>query len=156
VTPITAADLGRLLKYTVEYGAIPVTKLRDLFSHYSPNAVTAWVETLEDWLTTKRPLSLDIFIKALEHLKGKVPDVLSASTVALICREQLKKKTVKDSDVIALVRGLSILIPDLVGIDNDKIVVNASAEKVAEAVRSQLEKLHQVESGTAEGGEAKT
>ena len=44
--------------------------------------------------------------------------------------------------MIALARGLSILIPDLVGIDNDKIVVNASAEKVAAAVASQLEKLH--------------
>lgn len=155
VTPITAADLGRLLKYTVEYGAIPVTKLRDMFSHYSPNSVATWVLDLEEWLTTKRPLTLDIFIKALEHLKGKIPDVLAASMVAYTCREELKKKTVKDTDVIALVRGLSILAPDIIAIDNDKIIVNASAQKVAEAVRSQLEKLHQVESEAAAGGDAK-
>jgi hypothetical protein len=155
VTPITARDLGRLLEYTVEHGAIPFTKLRDIFALYSPNAVTKWVDALEAWLKSKRPLTLDIFIKALEHLKGKVPDVLSASMVALICREQFKKKTVVDTDVIALVKGLSILIPDLVGIDNDKIIVNASSEKVAEAVRSQLEKLHSDDPVEQEGGEAK-
>jgi hypothetical protein len=155
VTPITARDLGRLLEYTVEHGAIPFTKLREIFAIYSPNAVTKWVDALEAWLKSKRPLTLDIFIKALEHLKGKVPDVLSASMVALICREQFKKKTVVDTDVIALVKGLSILIPDLVGIDNDKIIVNASSEKVAEAVRSQLEKLHSDDPVEQEGGEAK-
>jgi len=49
-------------------------------------------------------------------------------------------------DVIALARGLSILVPDLVGMDGaDKIVVNASAERVAASVQSQLEKLHSEE-----------
>lgn len=154
VTPITAGDLGKLLEYTVEHGAIPVTELRKMFSLYSPNGVHEWVENLGTTLKTKRPLTLDIFIRALEHLKGKVPDVLSASTVALVCREQFKKNTVKDADVVALVRGLSILVPDLVGIDGDKIVINASSEKVAEAVRSQLEKLHSDEPLEANGGAA--
>lgn len=40
-------------------------------------------------------------------------------------------------------RGLSILVPDLVGIDeSERIIVNASAERVAAAVGAQLEKLH--------------
>jgi hypothetical protein len=143
VTPITAADLGTLLKYTVEHGAIPVTELRNLFNLYSPDAVHEWVEGLGKRLKSKRTLTLDIFIRALEHLKGKIPDVLSASLVAHVCREQFKKKTVMEADVIALVKGLSILVPDIVGLmDGDKIVINASSEKVAEAVRSQLEKLH--------------
>jgi hypothetical protein len=124
-----------------------------MFQHYSPNAVHKWVDGLEEWLATKRPLTLDIFIKALEHLKGKIPDVLAASMVAYTCREELKKKTVKDQDVISLVRGLSILVPDIIAIDGDKIIVNASAQKVAEAVRSQLEKLHQVESEAAGDGD---
>ena len=155
VTPITAADLGRLLTFTVEYGAIPVTKLREMFSIYSPDGVTKWVDGVREWLTSKRPLTLDVFIKALGTLKGKIPDVLSASTVAYICREDFKKKTVKDIDVTSLVKGLSILIPDLVGIDGDKIVVNASAEKVAEAVRSQLEKLHSDDPVDADVGDPK-
>jgi hypothetical protein len=143
VTPITARDLGRLLEYTVEYGAIPVTELRNMFKLYSPDAVHEWVEELGNRLKRKRSLTLDIFIRALEHLKGTIPDVLSASHLAHVCREQFKKKTVMEVDVVALVKGLSILVPDLVGlIGDDKIVINASSSKVAEAVRSQLEKLH--------------
>jgi hypothetical protein len=81
-------------------------------------------------------------LAALNKLKGKVPDVLPAGTISLECRERLGVTGVVDQDVIALVTGLSILIPDLVGIEVDKIFVNASAERIAEAVRIQLEKLH--------------
>ena len=35
-------------------------------------------------------------------------------------------------------RGLSILVPDLVGIDNDKIAVNANAEQVAFRCRGEF------------------
>jgi hypothetical protein len=74
-----------------------------------------------------------------------VPDVLPAGVIAYECRQSLNAVSVKDDDVIAVARGLSILIPDLVGIDGDKIVVNASAARVADAVQSQIEKLHNEE-----------
>ena len=143
VTPIKARDLGRLLEFTVEYGAIPVTKLRELFSFYNADLVSGWVDCLEKWLQEKRPLTIDIFLKALQNLKGKVPDVLPAAIIAYECRQHLNAPTVKDEHVVALVRGLSILIPDIVGIDEDKIVINASAERVAAAIESQLERLHE-------------
>jgi hypothetical protein len=142
VTPLTASDLGKLLEYTVEFGAIPVTKLRELFELYDPTHVAKWVGDLKVWLQTKRPLTLNIFLQALDKLKGKVPDVLSAGTLAYTCRDKLNAVSVRDEHVIALAKGLSILIPDLVGIEGDKIVVNASAAKVAAAVASQLESLH--------------
>jgi hypothetical protein len=142
VTPMNARDLGRLLEYTAEYGAIPLTKIRDVFALYDPEAVSKWVGSLGSWLKQKRPLTIDIFLKALENLKGKVPDVLPAGVIAYECRQNLRAVSVMDADVIALARGLSILIPDLVGIDEDKIVVNASAARVAAAVASQLEHLH--------------
>src|SRR5438128_1904989 len=44
-------------------------------------------------------------------------------------------------DVIAIAQGLAVIIPDLVGVTTDKIVVNASAERVAAAVEAQLEQL---------------
>lgn len=153
VTPITARDLGRLLEYTVEYGAVPVTKLREMFHIFDPNKVASWVTDLEGWLRTKRPLTIDIFLKALDHLKGQIPDVLAASTVALICRQHLKAISVKDEDVIALVNGLAILIPDVVGIEGDKIVVNASSERVAAAVAAQLEKLHDTDRSPGDSGD---
>jgi hypothetical protein len=142
VTPLNARDLGRLLEYTVEYGAIPVTKFREVFGLHDAVDVSKWVQSLENWLKQKRPLTIDIFLKALENLKGKVPDVLPAGVIAYECRQSLKAVSVKEADVIALARGLSILIPDLVGIEDDKIVVNASAARVASAVASQLERLH--------------
>ena len=141
VTPMTASDLGKLLEYTVAHGAIPVTKLREIFELFDPERVSEWVAGLQTWLEKTRPLTLDIFLKALDSLKGKVPDALPAATLALACRDTLKVATVMADDVLALARGLSILIPDLVGVDNDRIIVNASAEKVAAAVAAQLEKL---------------
>lgn len=146
ITPMTARDLGRLLEYTVEYGAIPVTKFREVLLLRDPAKVTAWVDELGEAMKEKRTLTIDVFLKALEALKGQVPDVLSASTIALTCRRDLNVASVREADVTALVKGLQIIIPDLVGISEDRIVVNASAERVAAAVSAQLEKLHE-ESG---------
>lgn len=35
-SPITARDLGRSLEYTVGYGAIPLTWLREMLQFYDP------------------------------------------------------------------------------------------------------------------------
>jgi hypothetical protein len=145
VTPITAKDLGRLLEYTVQYGAIPLTTLRELFEIYSPSAVATWVEALEPRLKSSRSLTIDIFLKALTNLKGKIPDALSAGTIAYECRDRLGAVSTTNDDVIAIARGLSILIPDLVGVEGDKIIVNASPERVAAAVAAQLEQLRDLE-----------
>ena len=142
VTPMTTGDLGRLLEYTVEYGAIPVTIFREVFQHFDPQDVSNWVEALADRMNASRKLTIDVFIKALEKLKGKVPDAVAASMVAFTCRETLGVVEVQEHDVISLAKGLQVIVPDLVGVDEDKIVVNASASHVAAAVRSQIEKLH--------------
>ena len=142
VTPMTAVDVGKLLEYTVEYGAIPVTVFREVFGYSDPRDVSTWVEALAARLEASRKLTIDVFIQALEELKGKVPDALSASMVAYTCREHLGVVQVQEPDVIALAKGLQVIVPDLVGVADDKIVVNASASHVAAAVRVQLEKLH--------------
>ena len=143
ITPLKARDLGRLLEYTVEYGAIPLQLFEQLFKLHDPSDVEKWVEGLEQTLKQSRKLTIDVFLKALEILKGQVPDVLQASLIAHTCRRDLGVVTVVDQDVVRLVRGLAILVPDLVGIDeHDRIVVNASAKRVAAAVEAQLEKLH--------------
>ena len=142
VTPMTAEDLGRLLQYTVEYGAIPVTKLRELFQYFDPKKVSLWVTGLAIQLNESRTLTIDVFIKALEALKGKVPDALAASLVAFTCRETLGVVEVQDADVISLARGLQVLVPDLIGVDDDKIAVSANSTHVAAAIRTQLDRLH--------------
>jgi hypothetical protein len=145
VTPITAKDLGKLLEYTVQYGAIPLTTFREIFEIHDPEAVSAWVTRLEGRLKSNRSLTIDIFLKALANLKGKIPDALSASTIAYECRDKLGAASVKNDDVISVARGLSILVPDLVGVEGDKIIVNASPERVGAAVASQLEQLHDLD-----------
>lgn len=143
VTPMMARDLGKLLEYTVKYGAIPVTKLREVFQMYDPKSVTSWVVNLESYMAAKRVLTIDVFLKALDNLKGKIPDALPAATIALVCRESMKIYGVRDDDVVALAKGLAILIPDLIGIDADRIIVNASSARIAAAVAAQLEQLHE-------------
>jgi hypothetical protein len=140
-----ASDLGKLLEVTVELGAIPLTKLREVFALHDWEAVSKWVEAVPNSIRKQRKLTIDVFIKALEHLKTKIPDALSADSLALVCREQLKARSVQEQDVLAVARGLAILIPDIIGVTENKIVVNASAAKVAEAVQSQMEKLHSTE-----------
>ncbi|MFZ3482243.1 ATP-binding protein [Sphingomonas sp. 3-13AW] len=143
VTPMRAVDLGRLLEYTVTYGAIPLDALEAVFRLHDPNDVSKWVTDLENGLKSKRKLTIDIFLKALNELRGKVPDALQASLVSYTCRTQLGVATVRDEDVIRLVRGLQILVPDLVGLDDsERIIVNASADRVAAAVAKQLDNLH--------------
>lgn len=143
VTPMRAADLGKLLEYTVTYGAIPLNALEEMLKLYDPKEVTNWVDKLEITLKSKRKLTINVFLDALEHLRGKVPDALQASLVSFTCREHLHVPTVRDEDVVRLVRGLQILVPDLIGLDdNDRIIVNASAERVAAAVEKQLDNLH--------------
>lgn len=148
VTPVTAHDLGRLLEYTVKFGALPLDKLQEMFSIYDHEQVSVWVSGLENWLKKKRTLSIDIFIKAIEELKGKVPDALPAAMISYQCRERLGAKSVRDEDVRRLAQGLSILVPDLVGVADDKIIINASATHVAEAIKAQLESLHTEESSS--------
>ena len=43
VTPMRAADLGKLLEYTVTFGAIPLDTLEAVFKLHDPKAVTKWV-----------------------------------------------------------------------------------------------------------------
>jgi len=155
VTPMRAADLGRLLEYTVTFGAIALDMLEAMFKLRDPKKVAQWVETLEISLKAKRKLTIDVFLRALDALRGKVPDALPPGLISFTCREQLGVTTVRDEDVIRLVRGLQILVPDLVGLDDSgRIIVNASAERVAAAVSRQLDNLHaEIDGETAPGAD---
>jgi len=142
VTPMTTNDLGKLLECTAEHGAIPLTMIREVFNYYRPEEVVTWVTQVVDKVSSSRPLSIDLFLKALDILKDKVPDTLSPSLISFQIREALGVSSVRDSDVVSLVRGISVLVPDLIGMDGpEKIIVNASAERVGEAIRVQLERV---------------
>ena len=142
VTPMRARSLGRLLEITGEFGAIPLDKLREVFEIHDPDEVEEWVDALPEWIKGERILTLDLLLAAFDVLKGQIPDSLAASTLSLTCRNDLGASRVTDLQVIAVAKGLNVLVPDLVGIDADKVIVNASSERVKAAVESQLETLH--------------
>lgn len=140
VTPIRAKDLGKMLEVTVQYGAIPVTHLRGMFDFYDPALVSEWVDGLADWIQQNRELTLDLFLEALDKFRKKMPDVLDAGTIAFTCREDLGALGVRDNDVIAVAKGLSIAIPELIGIkDKSKIEINAKPSMIKNAIEKQLE-----------------
>ncbi len=145
ITLMSAHDLGRLLELTVEFGALPLDRLEEVFSLGQFDQVSPWIDRLRDELASSRQFTIDKFLKSLELLKGKVPDLLHPQLIQITCRNELNLPTIKESEIEAMVRGLAIAVPDLIGIDDAsrKIVVNASAERVAEAIRVQLEQLHQ-------------
>ena len=148
VTPISAVDLGKLLKLTASLGAIPLPKFKELFSLHDPKLVSEWVEGLDADLAQSNQLSLTDFLRAIQSLRTQIPDVLDASLVSYICREKLDVPQVLDSHVIALARGLEVIVPELVGVDENRIVVNASADRVAKAVEAQLENLRKASEET--------
>jgi hypothetical protein len=80
IAPMTARDLGRLLEYTVEFGAIPVTKLREVLQIYDPDEVETWVTDLEAWMKAQRPLTID---------KWQLAHQLAAQAVQLCVRASL-------------------------------------------------------------------
>jgi hypothetical protein len=79
--------------------------LREMFALYDPDQVSNWVVGLEAKLKNSRPLTITVFLKALELLKGKIPDALAASTIASECREKLGAKSVKNAEVVAIDSG---------------------------------------------------
>lgn len=144
ITLMTAKDLGRLLELTVEHGAIPTDKIKEVFELTDHEAIEPWLSDLHSTLANSRKFTVDKFLKALDLVKGKVPDLLHPQIIQLTCRTELELPTVTEQEIVALVKGLAIAVPDLVAFDESsgKIVVNASAERVGEAVKVQLEHLH--------------
>jgi hypothetical protein len=142
VTPMRASDLGKLLQLTAEYGAIPLTKIREVFDVWTPDKVSIWVSELETWLQRNRIISLGDFIATLRGLGDAFPEAVSVAVVADRCRQQTGKNIVV-KDILRLVGGLQIIVPDLVQVEGDKIVINAHPNKLTDAVNSQIQKLRE-------------
>jgi hypothetical protein len=141
ITPIRARDVGKLLQLSAEYGAIPLTKLREIFKLTSPQTVAEWVDSLAKWLASNRSLTFDLFFEALRKVEKEIPDVLSASVIALKCREVSGNNKITDTNVQSLARGLQILIPDLIRVEGKDIFISAHPDKIADAVAKQLDRI---------------
>ena len=91
-----------------------------------------------------RPLSptdLAIEPNILSTLEEGFPDMVSVDVLADRCRTFTGKKDVTASDIRRVLTGLQILIPDLIQIEDDKVVISAHPNKLADAVNKQLQQL---------------
>lgn len=140
VTPIRAKDLGRLLIMSAEHGAIPLTKLREIFDNTSPDNVTTWINGLSSWLQAQRVLDLSDLITTLESLETTFPDVVSVAVLADRCRQLSKKHAITENDLRRLLAGLQIIVPELIQTESDRVVITVHPHKLAEAINKQLQR----------------
>ena len=151
VTPITTSDLGTLVRYTVTYGAVSLGKLREVFGLFAPREVEQWVSELGQHLKEQRKLTIDVFLQALKAAESSVTDELPPAVIGIECNKIVGDFEVKSDEVRILARGLEVIVPDLIAFRDDQIVLNTSAERLAEAITSQLEKRVQPGDGDSDG-----
>jgi len=74
-------------------------------------------------------------------VEKQIPDTLSAGVLALKCREASGKPDITLNHILDLCRGLQILVPDLIRVENKDVVISAPPDKIASAIALQLEKI---------------
>jgi hypothetical protein len=141
ITPIRARDLGKLLQIAAEYGAIPLTRLKELFKFYTPDSVSVWVNDLAESVKASATLTLDLFIASIKAVDKDIPDVLSSGLVADKCRSISGNKQLTEFQVLGVARGLQILIPDLIRVEGKQLYISAHPEKLAENINLQLQRM---------------
>lgn len=148
ITPMRARDLGRLLVLSAEFGAIPLTKFREVFGKFTPDDVGKWVDDLAPSLKEQRVLTLSDLIQTFETLEAEFPDVVSVSVLADRCRKTAKKPSIKETEVKRVLSGLQIIVPDLIQLENDKVAITVHPNKLAEAIQKQLQEVKSTEAKT--------
>ena len=141
VTPIVAADLGRMLQITASHGAIPLTKLLELFRFYKPAETASWVQELDEWVKENQNLTFDIFIEALKQIEDDIPDVVASAQIAEKCRAIMQSRVTSD-DVVFLARGLQVLVPELIRVEGNDVIVSALPGMIADAITKQIQSLY--------------
>lgn len=145
VTPIRASDLGILIQITAEHGVLPLTKMEELFEFRDPDKVADWVGSLNEWLERQQGVSVGEFIDGLNGIERDIPDAVHASLISEKIRANTGRQITK-TDVIALVRGLAILIPQLLRVEGENIIVSAHPDVLADSIAQQLKAIHEASS----------
>lgn len=143
VTTMLAADLAKLLRYTAEFGAIPLEKLREIFNHDNPDELSQWVDDLEGWIREKQKISMGDFIKFLVEETQGVEESLPIGMLAAVLRRN-KGIKISENDIRSLALGLSVLLPELVSLDQQNIVIGVSPERLADAFKKQVESIKDI------------
>lgn len=142
ITPIRAADLGRLLLLVATTGYVDLLLFREIFNQHDPDGVRDWVDTFISTAKSSRRLSLSIILRSLKNLGYTGPDAVTISVIAHEARRILQSDSYPSrQDVSYVLYGLSVLIPSMVRISGDAVYIGAAADKLREAIVSQLRRL---------------
>lgn len=142
VTPIRAADLGRLLVMTAEYGAISLTKLKEIFGFHDPDDVSSWVDVLEQDLSEKNRLDWELFFSSINEINITLYDPIASSHVAHVCNQIVRsaggESQFTKRDVENLVRGFQVLAPDIIQLSAGNIVMSVHPQAFEKTIRKQF------------------
>ena len=116
VTPMRAQDLAALLLLTAATGPLDLKEFRSVFQLADPDKVHEWLEKFSEITQSRRKLTFDVFLRALEAIGYSGPDALTTSVLADRIR-QLSDITSSSTrtDVSQLIYGLAVLVPNLTG-----------------------------------------
>jgi hypothetical protein len=142
VTPMDANDLARLVMLTVGYGPLNLVEFRKVLDLRSPKAVSRWVDGLIEVQKSTKHLSLGVLIQALVAIADgnpDRPDMIHCAQIADQCRELLGDNQFPTrADVAAAIRGLSLMAPNVISIQNQDVMLNAAPGKLTELISAQI------------------
>jgi hypothetical protein len=146
VTPMLARDLGKLVMATAGSGPIDLESLREIFGSFDPDTTTTVVDRIIADHEAVISLPLGVLIEALEQFTSGTlpPDTLHAVQVAERCRTILKNPDFpKRQQVAALLRGLQLVLPKAIQVQNEDIILNVNPKMLRVHLSRQLEQVPQ-------------
>jgi hypothetical protein len=140
VTPMRARDVARLLLVIATHGPVDLSRYQTLFSEHSPDGVAAWVDDFVKEAEERRVLRYDVLLAAIDKVGYAGPDAVTTSVLAREARELLGDQQFPTTrDMHAVLKGLEVLLPQLVRLAGENAYFGVPASKLREAIREQLQ-----------------
>ncbi len=139
VTPMRAQDLAALLLLTAAAGPLDLKEFRSVFQLADPDEVHEWLEKFSEITKSRRKLTFDVFLRALEAIGYSGPDALTTSVIADRIRQlpDISSSSTR-TDVSQLIYGLAVLVPNLISISGDNVMLSTNPQKLRQAILAQI------------------
>lgn len=141
ITPMTAADLGRLIIATTQRGQLDLDKLRGVFKLYDPAEVAKFVDEFLADSAAAPSLSYAEIFDALEEIGFDSPDMLTSPVIAKTIRDRNGSAFPTKQDVAKVLQGMQILTPHLIRVQGDNVFLGARPDKFRQALLAQVAQL---------------
>lgn len=141
ITPMTAADLGRLIIATTERGPLDLDKLREVFYLYDPDEVAQFIDQFLAESAAVPRLSYAEIFDALEEVGFDSPDMLTSPVIAKTIRDSKGSAFPNKQDVAKVLQGMHILTPHLIRVQGDNVFLGARPDKFRQAILAQVAQL---------------